>query len=57
MIYRCRNYGHKWETHSDSREPTACPFCQHLMALEHHPALPEEESLKKWPLPTVGPST
>lgn len=55
MIYRCRNYGHRFE--SSQTGPQGCPYCERLQALEQRPALPEVESLKKWPLPTVGPST
>lgn len=59
-LYRCRNYGHRFHQEPDGNNPTKpviCPTCMQDDFAARYGALPLDQSLQKWPLPTIGPST
>lgn len=60
ITYRCMRMAHRFSGLIDANNPTKpqiCPTCLQDFFAAQFAALPEDQSLKKWPLPTVGPST
>lgn len=59
-LYRCMAYGHRFQQEPDAnnpQKPVICPQCMQDDFARRYGALPLDQSLAKWPLPTVGPST